>query len=141
MKMVIAIACALMMCAPLTACGGDTPPDSQVEVQEDEQKSAAEELVTTAMAASLVCEDYLNGELGHDIALGILEDYEEEADDLSDRAADDGVYTSVDLYIGQMRATLESWDKLEAVGDDPEGQLRTLMEELNAEIVELDDDI
>ena len=138
MKLLVALVVALAV-LPIAGCGG-SKQDNPAAVEAEQTASVVDELSTKAQAAAMVCEDYLNGEMDYAVALSIMEDYEEEIDDLCDAAADEGVYTSIDLYVGEMRATLSSWDQLETIGDDPRSMLTDSITSLNSEIQELDSD-
>lgn len=100
-------------------------------------ESPGDELATTSAAAISVCEDFLSGDLDAEIAEGILEDYEDEVDALCDELQEEGVYSSADLYVGQLRATVSSWDKLQIADMNPEAMLESDMELLQDEIGEL----
>ena len=101
---------------------------------EDQAKADAIDGITTTSGGAIVaCQHYLSGEISLDVATSVLKSYDEDVDKQEDALNECGLYSSCGLYIGQLKATLSSWDKLKLV-ENPENSLRSNMDSLQKEI-------
>ena len=126
----LTLACCLFCLLALVGCG----PSAEDKAKAD----AIDQITTTSGAAILACENYLSGEINVDLAASVLDSYDEDVDKEEDTLNECGVYSSCGLYVGQLKATLSSWNKLKYI-EDPEDRLRSDMDSLQKEIDKLEE--